>query len=139
MEHSSENCRSNCPINFVLETFGDKWTLLIVRDLMFKAKHTYGDFLASDEAISTNILADRLRRLENHGIVRKKTDPDHGAKLIYSLTQKGEDLLPVMLEITAWSAKHDRHTNTPREFLQQFDANKSALVTTMKSAMNSEE
>lgn len=128
MNRSSEICRSNCPINFVLETFGDKWTLLIVRDLMFKGKQTYGEFLESDEKISTNILADRLKRLEEHEIVKKAVAPDNRSKLIYSLTPKGKDLLPVMLEITAWSAKHDTATNTPEPFLDMFGSSREEMM-----------
>lgn len=120
MARNSKHCRSNCPINFVLETFGDKWTLLIVRDLMFKGKRTYNEFLQSDEKISTNILADRLRKLEEHEIVTKTVAADNRSKLIYSLTTKGKDLLPIMLEITAWSAKHDTSTNTPDSFMDIF-------------------
>ncbi len=120
MPHNSNSCRSNCPINFVLETFGDKWTLLIVRDLMFKGKQTYGEFLQSGEKISTNILANRLKRLEEHGIVAKSVAPENESSFIYALTSKGTDLLPVMLEITAWSAKHDTMTNTPDSFFEMF-------------------
>jgi DNA-binding HxlR family transcriptional regulator len=114
---NSANCRSNCPINFVLETFGDKWTLLVVRDLMFKGKTRYGDFLESAEGISTNILADRLQRLEEHGIIVKEIAVDKRSA-IYRLTEKGKDLLPIMLEITAWSAKHDARTNPPSTFVR---------------------
>jgi DNA-binding HxlR family transcriptional regulator len=114
---NSANCRSNCPINFVLETFGDKWTLLVVRDLMFKGKTRYGEFLESAEGISTNILADRLQRLEEHGIIVKEVAEDKRSA-IYRLTEKGKDLLPIMLEITAWSAKHDARTNTPSTFVR---------------------
>lgn len=120
MLRNSSSCRSNCPINFVLETFGDKWTLLIVRDLMFKGKQTYGELLQSDEKISTNILANRLKRLEEHGIITKSVASENGSSFIYSLTSKGSDLLPVMLEITAWSAKHDSMTNTPTSFFELF-------------------
>jgi DNA-binding HxlR family transcriptional regulator len=131
MTTNSKQCRSNCPINFVLETFGDKWTLLIVRDLMFKAKSSYGEFLQSDEKISTNILADRLKKLEENGIVKKSIASDNRSKLIYSLTEKGKDLLPIMLEITAWSAKHDSATNTPESFLNSFNSAKSEMIATM--------
>ena len=127
-EHNSIDYRSNCPINFVLETFGDKWTLLIIRDLMFKGKRYYGDFLASDEKISTNILANRLQRLEANGVIEKRKDPDNHTKFIYSLTPKGKDLLPVMLEITAWSGKYDRYTNTPDWFLEQIKANRPEIT-----------
>lgn len=129
MIKNSESCRSNCPINFVLETFGDKWTLLIVRDLMFKRKSSYTEFLQSDEKISTNILADRLKKLEENGIVEKNTASDNRSKLVYALTSKGRDLLPIMLEITAWSAKHDTTTNTPASFLSDFTSSKQEMMT----------
>jgi DNA-binding HxlR family transcriptional regulator len=131
MVNNSKQCRSNCPINFVLETFGDKWILLIVRDLMFKGKSSYGEFLQSDEKISTNILADRLKRLEDNGIVEKNIASDNRSKLIYALTDKGKDLLPIMLEITAWSAKHDSATNTPKSFLNAFTSTKSEMIATI--------
>ena len=127
MIHNSESCRSNCPINFVLETFGDKWTLLVIRDLMFKGKRYYGEFLDSNEKISTNILADRLQRLESKGVIEKQIDPENRSKLIYRLTAKGKDLLPVMLEITAWSSKHDSQTNTPAPFVAALEQDKVAL------------
>jgi DNA-binding HxlR family transcriptional regulator len=131
MNRNSKHCRSNCPINFVLETFGDKWTLLIVRDLMFKGKASFGEFLQSEEKISTNILADRLSRLEAHEIVEKSVAPDKRSKLIYRLTSKGKALLPIMLEITAWSAKHDTATNTPKSFLGEFRSSKQKMMTKM--------
>lgn len=129
MIKNSDDCRSNCPINFVLETFGDKWTLLIVRDLMFKGKRSYSEFLQSDEKIATNILADRLKKLEDNGVVEKNVASDNRSKLIYTLTDKGKDLLPIMLEITAWSAKHDAASNTPSSFLSDFATFKSEMIT----------
>lgn len=128
MPRDSDLCRSNCPINFVLETFGDKWTLLVIRDLMFHGKRYYGEFLASDEGISTNILADRLQRLEQGGVVEKETDPDNRSRAIYRLTEKGKDLLPVMLEITAWSGKYDSKTNTPSAFLKALKKDRRPLI-----------
>ena len=124
---NSANCRSNCPINFVLETFGDKWTLLIVRDLMFKGKNRYSEFLESAEGISTNILADRLQRLEEHGIIFKEAAEDKRSA-IYRMTDKGKDLLPIMLEITAWSAKHDSRTNTPGNFVRMYRKDRQQLT-----------
>jgi len=129
MTINSKHCRSNCPINFVLETFGDKWTLLIVRDLMFKGKSSYTEFLQSDERISTNILADRLKKLEDNGIVKKDVALDNRSKLIYALTDRGKELLPIMLEITAWSAKHDTATNAPASFLSEFTSSKHEMIT----------
>ena len=112
----------------MLETFGDKWTLLIVRDLMFHGKRTFLEFVNSEEKISSNILADRLKRLEQHGITQKEISPSNRSSFVYSLTPKGEDLLPVMLELTAWSAKHDAMTNTPSDFLEKFTADREAVI-----------
>ena len=138
MNRSSADCRSHCPINFVLETFGDKWSLLIVRDLMFKGKKSFGEFSESSEKISTNILAERLKRLEAHGIIEKSVDPANRSKLNYALTQKGNDLLPIMLEITAWSSKYDALTNAPPTFLNAFQANREAVIEAAKSSLKSE-
>lgn len=121
-------CRSHCPINYALESFGDKWTLLIIRDLMFKAKQSYGDFLTSNEKISTNILADRLKRLEELGIVSKDVNEKNRSKVIYSLTQKGRDILPIMLEITEWSGKYDAKTNAPKPLLKRLETDKQRLL-----------
>ncbi|HEY4655289.1 MAG TPA: helix-turn-helix domain-containing protein, partial [Cyclobacteriaceae bacterium] len=93
--------RSQCPISTALDIFGDKWTLLVIRDLLFNQKKTYGEFLDSEERIATNILSDRLSLLERTGIVSKQKHPYHGLKIVYSLTQKGIDLIPVLVEIIA--------------------------------------
>jgi DNA-binding HxlR family transcriptional regulator len=95
--------RSGCPINLGLEVFGDKWTLLVIRDIMFAGKRRYREFLASDEGISSNILADRLAMLVQSGILTRADDPDHKLRAIYSLTQKGIDLLPIIAQISRWS------------------------------------
>lgn len=96
-----------CPVTFALDVFGDKWSLLIVRDLLLKGKRHYGDFLESSERISTNILADRLAKLERHGLVSREQDAASARKVIYRATQKAKDLLPILLEMIVWSAKHD--------------------------------
>jgi len=126
-------CRSHCPINYALESFGDRWTLLIVRDLMFKGKTRFGDFLSSDEKMSTNILADRLRKLETLGLVTKSVDPANRAKTLYALTDKGRDLLPIMLEITRWSATYDRDCNTPRAFVDALDRDRESVERTIRA------
>jgi len=120
--------KSHCPINYVQETFGDKWSLLIVRDLMFKKKKYYGEFLKSDEKISTNILADRLVKLEQKNIITKKRDAFHHSKFIYALTQKGIDLLPLLLEMLAWSAIHDDKTEAPQIFVNRIKKNRASLI-----------
>lgn len=97
--------RSDCPISYSLEIWGDKWSLLIIRDLMFAHKNTYGEFLQSAEKISTNILATRLLALEEAGIIEKRPHPDSKAKVWYQLTPKGIDLMPLVLEISLWAEK----------------------------------
>ena len=128
METYRKKYRSHCPINFAQETFGDKWSLLIIRDLLFKGKNYYGEFLNSDEKISTNILANRLEKLEEDGLITKAIDKENNAKKIYSLTQKGLDLLPMLLEMIAWSAKYDKDTGTPKEFIRKLTQDKDSLI-----------
>ena len=116
-----------CPIRFGLGLFGDRWSLLIIRDLMFKGRRFYREFLNAGEGISTNILADRLSRLEDAGIVEKSPDPSHGKRIVYSLTFKGLDLLPVMFAIMDWSEKYDDQTEVPREFIEKLRKRPSTL------------
>lgn len=116
-----------CPIRFGLGILGDKWTLLIIRDLMFKGRRHYGEFLNAGEGISTNILADRLARLEAADIIRKSPDPDHGKRIVYSLTDKGLDLMPVMFALMDWAEKYDEHTEVPRDFIKQLRTRPDAL------------
>jgi len=103
---------------------------------MFKAKQSYGDFLSSQEKISTNILADRLKRLEELGVVMKDVNETNRAKVIYSLTDKGRDLLPIMLEITRWSGKYDAETNAPKPFLKRLDKDTEGLTADIKKGWN---
>ena len=120
--------RSNCPISFALDIFGDKWSLLIIRDLMFKGKINYGDFLESEEKIATNILADRLQLLESADIITKARDSHIKTKYIYQLTEKGIDLLPVLIEIILWSAKHDSKTAASKDFVARARKDKTLLM-----------
>ena len=137
MKRNRKKYRSNCPINFAQETFGDKWSLLIIRDLMFAGKKYYGEFLSSDEKISTNILADRLEKLEGDGLITKATDKENNSKKIYALTQKGVDLLPMLLEMIAWSAKYDNKTGTPAEFIRRLEEDKNSLIRELKASLGS--
>lgn len=98
--------RSDCPISSSLEMWGDKWSLLIIRDLMLKRECTYGDFLKADEKIATNILASRLQHLVETGIIAKKDHPDSKLKALYHLTEKGIDLIPLIVEINLWGEKY---------------------------------
>src|SRR5689334_2718647 len=101
---ANEEPRSYCPINLSLEIFGDTWTLLVLRDMMFAGKRHFRELLQSDERISSNILAERLARLVEHGVLTKAGDPTHKQKAIYSLTEKGIALLPIIVQIGAWSS-----------------------------------
>ena len=103
--------RSGCPLNASIEMLGDRWSLLIVRDMMVRGFSTFKEFLESDEGIATNILTDRLRRLEEYGIVEDAPDPGDGRKSIYRLTRKGIDLAPVLSEMVLWAAKHEETGN----------------------------
>lgn len=105
MSESPSIYRSNCPVNFGLEAFGDRWSLLIIRDIIFWGKKTYGDFLRSDEQIATNILASRLAGLEAGGILVKLPHATDRRKDLYQLTARGLDLIPLMVEIISWSGK----------------------------------
>src|SRR6266568_2733760 len=109
---SSPKRRSGCPLNASVEILGDRWSLLIIRDMMLRGFRSYKEFLESYERIATNILADRLRKLVAHGITTTERDPSDGRKLIYSLTPKGIDLAPVLTEMVLWAAEHE-HTGNP--------------------------
>jgi len=95
--------KSDCPINFALEIFGDKWSLLIVRDIVYSGKRTHGEFLKSEEHIATNILADRLERLTCQGIIAKAADSHDKRREIFSLTEQGLALIPLLLDLQSWS------------------------------------
>src|SRR5262252_3549115 len=110
--------KSDCPVDFALEVFGDPWTLLIVRDLMFKGRTRYSDFLSAEEGIATNVLADRLLRLEQDGVIEKE-DAVRGSSGSYRLTSKGIDLLRIMVESIAWSARYDPKTAADRSFVRR--------------------
>jgi DNA-binding HxlR family transcriptional regulator len=126
--------RSDCPVHFALEVFGDPWSLLVIRDLMFKDRARYTDFLNAEERIATNVLADRLARLEEDGIV-EKVSAARGSSGSYRLTTKGIDLLPIMLEIIAWSAKHDAKTAADRKFVQRVRSDRAALESEIRARL----
>lgn len=105
--------RSRCPLNASVEMLGDRWTLLIIRDMMLRGSKSFKEFLESHEGIATNILADRLRRLEEHGVIEALADPADGRKLNYALTEKGIGLAPVLTEMVLWAAEYENTGNAP--------------------------
>ena len=124
--------RSDCPISSSLDILGDRWSLLLVRDLMLHKTRTYGDFAKSGEKIATNILANRLQVLEQHGIIIKVPYPDNKVKVLYQLSQKGVDLVPALIELALWGGKYETNGEAS-PFLQEVKKNKTKFL---KNVMN---
>ncbi|WP_052123227.1 winged helix-turn-helix transcriptional regulator [Flavobacterium beibuense] len=120
--------RSDCPISSSLDIFGDKWSLLIVRDLMLYKTRTYGDFTKSAEKIATNILANRLQLLEDNGIITKLPYPGNKVKGLYRLSPKGADLIPVLIELAIWGGKYISNSDECSPFLKEVKKNKSKFL-----------
>ena len=127
--------RSKCPISAALEMFGDKWTLLIVRDMILFGKSTFGEFQNSPEGIATNILTDRLQRLEVAGMVEGSDDPENKRRTIYKLTTKGADLWPVLAQIIIWSAKHDSETVVSKELLKSLERDPDGVLRKLQKSL----
>ena len=123
--------RSDCPVSCSLDIWGDKWSLLIVRDLMTAKECTYGDLLKSPERIATNILASRLQSLEENKIIEKLEHPDSKAKVLYRLTKKGIDLLPIMIEINLWAEKYFPIPADRKAMLKEVKKDKAAFIKSM--------
>ena len=123
--------RSECPLNASVEMLGDRWSLLIIRDMMLRGSRTFKEFLNCYEGIATNILADRLRKLVAHGIITTKSDPADGRKLIYLLTAKGIDLAPVLTEMVLWAAAHEETGN--QALVRQMQKDKEKFLKTVRS------
>jgi DNA-binding HxlR family transcriptional regulator len=119
--------RSGCPISIALELLGDAWSLLIVRDLMFKDRRTYNDFLTGGEGIASNVLADRLRKLEAANIIEKRRDPEDARRFLYRLSPKGIELAPVLVELVIWSARHDQ-TDAPPAVVRSMRSDKENFL-----------
>lgn len=124
--------RSSCPINLSLEMLGDRWSLLIVRDLMFRGFRTYKELVDSEEGIATNILADRLRRLEQCGIICIEEDTTDRRKLVYKLTAKGMDLAPVLVELILWGARYE-DTAAPPALLRKMRTNRTEFLSELRA------
>ena len=129
--------RSDCPINFALETFGDPWSLLIIRDIVYFGKKTYGEFIASEEGMATNILASRLAHLEQQGILVKKPSPADKRKEQYALTEKGLDLIPVLAEMANWSAEYDPDTGAPAAWIALMKADREKMIRLIRETVQS--
>ena len=122
--------RSGCPLNASVEILGDRWSLLIIRDMMLRGFRSFKEFLESYERIATNILADRLRKLEAYGIISTVRDPSDGRRLIYSLTAKGIDLAPVLTEMVLWAAAHEKTGN--QTLVRQMRKDKEQVISAVR-------
>ena len=131
------NKRSDCPVSCSLDVWGDKWSLLIIRDLMNAKQCTYGDFLKSPEGIATNILASRLQALEENKLIEKLDHPDSKAKVLYRLTRKGIDLLPIMIEINLWAEKYFPIPEDRKALLKEVKKDKAAFIKAMSKELES--
>ena len=136
MKHTQHK-RSDCPINFALETFGDPWSLLIIRDIVYFGKKTYWEFLESEEGMATNILASRLAHLEQQGILVKKPHDADERKERYVLTEKGLSLIPVLVEMANWSAEHDPHTAAPAAWIALMKAEREKMIRLIRETVQS--
>ncbi len=119
--------RSGCPVSISLEKFGDRWSLLIIRDLMVRGLRTFKEFQESGEGIATNILADRLKKLEAAGIISSEVEETDGRRMNYRLTKKGIDLAPVMLELLIWGARHEQ-TGAHCALMAKMEENRDAIL-----------
>lgn len=119
---------SGCPIDYALEIFGDRWSLLVLRDLLVRRKSHFREMMASDEGIASNILAARLRKLEEWGLIARAPDPANKRQIVYAPTEKGKQLIPVLVEIAIWSAKHDPNTKVNGAFIRRARRDREALA-----------
>ncbi len=128
--------RSDCPISYALDLFGDKWSLLIIRDFVFDQKKFYKEFLQSKEKIATNILSDRLKKLEHAGFIQSKVYEKIRTQKEYSLTDKGKDLIPILVEFILWSAKYEEGLAVTNEFVQKATDYKKEVIENITSSLN---
>jgi DNA-binding HxlR family transcriptional regulator len=120
--------RSLCGVSSALDIIGDKWSLLIIRDILFHDKHAYSDFLNSEEKIATNILADRLQLLETNGIILKENHPQNKTKVFYKITPKGFDLMPILLEMLVWSGKYLQVSEKVERIVEEIKKDKEKII-----------
>lgn len=128
--------RSQCPISFTLDLIGDKWSLLILRDIILFAKKYYHEFETSPESISTNILADRLKKLEAAQLILRAQDPENKKRVIYSPTPAALDLIPLLVEILIWGSKYDEKSKVSEERVKKIKKNKQAFIKKVRSSFN---
>ena len=137
MKQAAPGVRSHCPISYSLDIVGDRWTLLVLRDLIIVGKRHFRDFLESEEGIASNILTARLKLLEDHGMLTRQRDPESGRRVVYEPTAKGLDLLPAMLEFARWGGTYDPKTAAPKEMLRRIKQDRDGVVREIRTARES--
>ncbi|MFB5675978.1 winged helix-turn-helix transcriptional regulator [Paenibacillus terreus] len=130
-----EENKSRCPINFTVEIFGDTWSMLIVRDMAALGKQTFGEFLESEERIGPSVLADRLAHLERKGIIRKRPSETDKRKIIYSLTENGLDVIPILYEIAVYGSRHSPDPDAPDVWFKSLEFDKQIVVRLWREAI----
>ena len=126
--------RSNCPIACALDVIGDKWTLVVLRDVIMVRKRYFQEFLEGNEGIATNILASRLKLLVAAGLVTRRADPGQARRVIYAPTPKALDLLPVLIELMRWSLKHNSGTAAPAQFVRRLAEDQDGFISELRAA-----
>jgi DNA-binding HxlR family transcriptional regulator len=129
--------RSSCPVSYSLDIFGDKWTLLILRDMILNGKRSFSEFMSSTEKIASNILIDRLNTLHAEGFVNKTASDLNKSKFIYSLNDKAIDLVPVIIDLIEWGAKYNP-TDEPKSVLDKLAKNKSKTIKDIQDRLRGE-
>ena len=124
-----------CPVHFGVRIFGDRWSLIIVRDMLFRGSTRFQDFLDAAEGISTNVLSDRLSRLEAQQIISRQRDPANGRQVLYELTEKGKDLLPILLAVIGWAEKYAPETSISSEMGERIRTDLSGVQNELRAAV----
>lgn len=124
--------RSDCPISFALEIFGDRWTLIVLRDLMLRSRQRYKELLEGDEGIATNVLAERLKRLEHRKLITKKRDPADARQFIYLPTELAVSLVPMLLEMTVWGIRTSDN-DVGSDILERFETERDKLISELQA------
>lgn len=126
--------RSDCPIACALDLIGDRWTLIVLRDLIIARKRYFQELLEGNEGVATNILASRLKLLEAAGLLTRRADPAQGRRVIYAPTGKALDLLPVLLELARWSLKHTAGSDAPAHFVRRLAEDREGFIAELRAA-----
>lgn len=125
--------RSDCPISYSLDILGDKWTMLVLRDIALADKHFFKDFLDAGEGMATNVLSDRLKMLDEYGIIKSEQYHQNKTMKYYSLTEKGAELIPILVELWVWGARHDPETSVSKENLDKRLSKKDQIIASYKA------